>query len=297
MFPTELLTAIWGTGPDDVWVVGERISYHYDGHAWTKLLVGGTAVWGAGRDDVWIVGNGFAIHWDGKVWRRKLVAPGLRAIAGTARDDVWAASGENVYHFDGESWSPTPPPVSTRVGSLVAPARGKVWLLGAEGLLACAQAPPPPKPQPPPINRASVTDMAGPFASIEEACQKLGVKCDEVPACYDMTYDVYTSAGVRTLTDGPDGRVYLLVQLFGAWYASAPISFASKTEFTGATVKSGSTPDRILLEVDLSTRTDSAPDEPTASQQSVLCGLGSNGAPRCAPLSTGDDIPAVIDFQ
>ncbi len=305
VFPTELLTAIWGTGRDDVWVVGENTSFHYDGHAWAQVLVGGNAVWGTRRDDVWIVGDGFAIHWDGRAWRRELVAPGLRAITGTARDDIWTASSENVYHFDGESWSPTPPPVNAGVGSLVAPARGKVWLLGADGLLACAQ-PPPPPPHPPPVVPSSMTDMAGPFASIGQACQTLGTTCDDVAASDEMTHEVYQDAAVRVVSDGPDRRVYLLLQLYGAWYTSVPLTFTtetefrsewSKTELVAAMVKSGSASDRVRFEVDLSTRTDRAPDEPAMLQDFVTCGLSTDGVPRCTAWSTSNDAAAEIDFR
>lgn len=55
------LSAIWGSGPSDVWVVGSAGSIlHFDGAAWALLPKGdaGTAqtlftVWGSGPSDVW----------------------------------------------------------------------------------------------------------------------------------------------------------------------------------------------------------------------------------------------------
>src|SRR3954463_12834965 len=59
----------WGTGPDDVFIVGgplgdsgfEAVAVHYDGATWTKLAPGGAdSFWwvsGSGSKDVWMVGE------------------------------------------------------------------------------------------------------------------------------------------------------------------------------------------------------------------------------------------------
>ncbi|HPF35552.1 MAG TPA: hypothetical protein PLH84_09045 [Candidatus Krumholzibacteria bacterium] len=60
------LLDVWGTGPDDVYVVGQpNVLLHWNGSAWT--LVDGigpdvlTAVWGTGTGTVYAVGHGGAI--------------------------------------------------------------------------------------------------------------------------------------------------------------------------------------------------------------------------------------------
>ena len=70
---------VWGTGPGDVWAVGQNVIMHYDGTAWTQsaLDTGGYlgvhGVWGPGAAsprDVWAVGTGGAIRrFDGTTWR------------------------------------------------------------------------------------------------------------------------------------------------------------------------------------------------------------------------------------
>ena len=55
-----VLKGVWGSGPNDVWVVGSGGSIsHWDGTAWTLTPTGSKntfhAVWGSGPNDVWAV--------------------------------------------------------------------------------------------------------------------------------------------------------------------------------------------------------------------------------------------------
>ncbi|HVX94409.1 MAG TPA: hypothetical protein VHK47_05815, partial [Polyangia bacterium] len=93
--PPTGLRAMWGSGPDDVWVVGgqlgldEATAFHWDGASWTPVPTGTngvlTGVWGSGPSDVWAVGTEFPaveamiLHWDGAAWRR---AAGFTASSG-----------------------------------------------------------------------------------------------------------------------------------------------------------------------------------------------------------------------
>ncbi|MDF2692676.1 MAG: Type fimbrial biosis protein PilY1, partial [Labilithrix sp.] len=72
---TENLRAVWGSGPNDVWAVGELATIvHWDGQSWTlatSALPLGTkpdlnGIWGSGPEDVWAVGKGTALHFTGK---------------------------------------------------------------------------------------------------------------------------------------------------------------------------------------------------------------------------------------
>ena len=70
-----------------------------------------TAIWGSGKDDVWAAGSGGTmIHWDGAAWKpTTLPSPTtypikntFHAIWGSGPNDVWAASATNViFHTDG----------------------------------------------------------------------------------------------------------------------------------------------------------------------------------------------------
>ena len=57
-----LLTRVWGRGPNDVYAAGfDGIVLHYDGRAWSPVPSGtteGVGVFGVGQSDVFVVGGG-----------------------------------------------------------------------------------------------------------------------------------------------------------------------------------------------------------------------------------------------
>ena len=67
---TDNMTAIWGSGPDDIWWVGSggRV-LHYNGSVLTPRKSGTDrdlyGVWGRGPKDVWLVGDRIVLHYDG----------------------------------------------------------------------------------------------------------------------------------------------------------------------------------------------------------------------------------------
>ena len=104
-------TAVWGSGLNDVWIVGDYYvgnasgaMIHWDGSRWTPFTMPEAfgAVWGAGPDDVWALGeqNGL-FHWDGQSWT--MVSAGVDsgiAIWGASSSDIWSANG-GLSHWDG----------------------------------------------------------------------------------------------------------------------------------------------------------------------------------------------------
>lgn len=97
-FPDEALFKVWGTGGDDIWVVGTGGAIlHYDGDAWTVHTSPVTdrliAVWGTASDDVYAVGGdglGAVLHYDGAAWSQIASTP--ERLSG-----VWAGDGRYVY--------------------------------------------------------------------------------------------------------------------------------------------------------------------------------------------------------
>jgi hypothetical protein len=71
------VTAMWGTGPNDIYVRDYPRGYiHFDGVSWQWVpemhwrgLVGGS-----GPDDVWVSGDGFMQHWNGVRWKELVVS-------------------------------------------------------------------------------------------------------------------------------------------------------------------------------------------------------------------------------
>ncbi len=111
---TATLYGIWGTGPGDVFAVGDNGTVlHYDGAAWSPMDSGVSAVlydvWGSGSGDVFAVGQGGAIcHYDGIAWGEMSSGTGrhLQGVWGTDNHDVYAVGyGGTILHYDGLSWS------------------------------------------------------------------------------------------------------------------------------------------------------------------------------------------------
>jgi hypothetical protein len=98
---TRDLLEITGSGPDDVWAVGDDVVIHYDGSSWSEVLVDMYEIlitaWSGGRDELWAAGNatdvglGVLRRWDGTDWQ-VAVAPGVRtlwALWGLDIGDMW----------------------------------------------------------------------------------------------------------------------------------------------------------------------------------------------------------------
>src|SRR5262249_22681839 len=123
----DAFTAMGGSGPNDVWVVGDDGGdtgpaniLHWDGSAWSRNFSSDAffvlnGVWASAPDDAWIVGNnGNILHWDGSNWSLTgAVTSGttesLQGIWGSTANDVWAVGQHGtVLRWDGTHWRPIP---------------------------------------------------------------------------------------------------------------------------------------------------------------------------------------------
>jgi hypothetical protein len=114
---------VHGTGPSDVWLVGERGRItHWDGTRFEERASGTTAtlfgVWAAAPDDAWAVGgtpdqpeaaNDVVLHWDGASWRPEAL-PELKKVPlfkvwGASKDDLYIVGEAGlVWHRTGGAW-------------------------------------------------------------------------------------------------------------------------------------------------------------------------------------------------
>ncbi|MBM4395265.1 MAG: hypothetical protein FJ087_06200 [Deltaproteobacteria bacterium] len=92
----ERLMGVWGSGPTDVWVIGESHVLHWDGHGWSVAVTGPGSrnlygIWGFGPEDVWllgmkwhdgVLGTGQILHWDGSYWKRERLGVGAYGSEG-----------------------------------------------------------------------------------------------------------------------------------------------------------------------------------------------------------------------
>jgi hypothetical protein len=121
--------------------------YHWNGVAWTLLATHASAqlrrLWGSGPRDVWAVGDapGSIAHWNGASWSllpTGLASDGglfLSAIWGTGPADAWAAGpGLPILHWDGHRWSAAAGAEKRSVSALGGSGDG-VWAVGASGAI------------------------------------------------------------------------------------------------------------------------------------------------------------------
>ncbi len=120
---TETFWWVHGTGPSDVWLVGEkgRIT-HWDGAKFEERASGTTAtlfgVWAASPTDAWAVGgvpdqptapNDVVLHWDGSTWKPE-VLPQTKKVAlfkvwGQGKDDIYVVGEAGlVWHRTNGTW-------------------------------------------------------------------------------------------------------------------------------------------------------------------------------------------------
>jgi hypothetical protein len=113
---------VWGSGPDDVFIVGggdDAEIVHFDGSDWSPMEVPevGLLVWvfGFGPDDVWAVGVGGAVvHYDGAAWTQvdAGTTTDLWGVWGTSSSDLWIVGGSVsagdpvILHHDGATFTP-----------------------------------------------------------------------------------------------------------------------------------------------------------------------------------------------
>lgn len=148
------LYGVWGSGPDDVWIVGgipdgaatadDDLVLHWDGVALTRVAVpvrGATLfkVWGAAADDVWVSGQGGTmLHWDGAAWTDRsaelaTAAPAL-TVHGCDGDEVYAVAGQTLYALEAGTWTErADAPITSTVNGVSCGADG-VLVVGNGGL-------------------------------------------------------------------------------------------------------------------------------------------------------------------
>jgi hypothetical protein len=93
---TEWLVSVWGKSPQDVYAVGGKQVFHYDGSAWKEVpldLQPGSdlrAVWGT-NEYVFVVGvNGTVLVYDGNAWAQ------MESFTSQTLSGVWGRSSDHV---------------------------------------------------------------------------------------------------------------------------------------------------------------------------------------------------------
>jgi hypothetical protein len=107
------LRAISGSGPDDVWAVGDSVVVRWDGTGWSHVAPGletGTSwhgVWSVGSQDIWIVGGGGGGEYVNASYSPvagNIVLSSVWATGSMGSAVVYAGSANGVLQVAGGSW-------------------------------------------------------------------------------------------------------------------------------------------------------------------------------------------------
>ncbi len=95
---------IWGSAPNDVYLVGFDRAWHFDGAQWTQLkwrLEQLAAITGSGANDVYIAnGSGSTQHFDGVKWAYSEPFLYVPRIFSASPSDLYEVGPGNVRHFE-----------------------------------------------------------------------------------------------------------------------------------------------------------------------------------------------------
>ncbi|OZM73322.1 hypothetical protein CFN78_10755 [Amycolatopsis antarctica] len=157
------LAEVAGTGPDDVWAIGQRdgepgqgVALHWDGTAWSEVPVPefpGTVsqdvqlhgIAALAADDVWATGTVFSyddatpslpvlLHWDGTAWTKQEapVAGGKLGELVRVGDQLWSL-GDTLLRYDGTTWAPVEGPPAGDPVAGTALDDGRLLAVGSAG--------------------------------------------------------------------------------------------------------------------------------------------------------------------
>lgn len=125
-------TDAWAGGPTPAGSTTGTL-LHFDGATWTPVPVPTTTVdsiWGSGPGDVWFVGQGVVLRWNGTRLSTSSSSGGtLLSVSGTGPSDVWA-TGEsaNLRHYTGTWTTMVVNKLGSSMGLVFARAPNDVWV-------------------------------------------------------------------------------------------------------------------------------------------------------------------------
>jgi hypothetical protein len=140
------LSGVWGTGPTNVWAVGnvgqQALMFHWDGGVWVSSTLDAGYLYslhGTGPDDIWAVGSSDVLHFDGTRWteRNAGITAALTSIWAVSPTEAWGITGDaTIYHWTpGTNWS-----LSSKIPNTVGAPLGPtaVWASSATNVYAGA---------------------------------------------------------------------------------------------------------------------------------------------------------------
>jgi hypothetical protein len=112
--PQPAFGAIWASGPNDLWALGDKTISHWDGNSWTlvepALPQRLFAIQGAAPNDIWAIGGAFNMHYDGQSWTSQSAGldGGIYAVWPMGNGEAYGAdNARTVWHYTAATgWVP-----------------------------------------------------------------------------------------------------------------------------------------------------------------------------------------------
>ncbi len=107
---TNELAAIWGSGPNDVYVGGRKTLLHFDGRSWQSVpdfhLKRVYSIWGSGPKNIYVATDHGLQQFNGEKWARLNLNTDetIKKVWGTGADEVLAVTSRTMLYFDGHGW-------------------------------------------------------------------------------------------------------------------------------------------------------------------------------------------------
>ncbi len=138
------LNGIWGTGPDNVYAVGEKGTIlHYDGEEWTEMESGTaeylSSIWGINKQDIYVAGENVIVHFNGEKWIETLkdeesfflgihglVSDSILAVGRTISETPEAVA----FHYNGQKWKKIEMNIKSILYDVLALPDGSFYVVG-----------------------------------------------------------------------------------------------------------------------------------------------------------------------
>lgn len=140
--PTTRFRAVWGTSPNNVWVVGHGGTImHWDGALFSPVQSGTNSdlfsIWGTGPSDFWVGStNGLVLRWNGTTFTPMTItgAQDITAIWGSGLKDVWFVDGTStLQHFTGINFVPMATGSGTALTAIWGSSANDFWVTSISG--------------------------------------------------------------------------------------------------------------------------------------------------------------------
>ncbi len=139
------LLSVWGSGPRNIWAVGDKGRIlHFDGIRWqladTEAADYLAGVWADPSGQVFVTGyNGRILHFDGTRWYNHPtgVSNDFNGIWGSGPDDVFTVADRGViFHWDGHCWKRQNSGTENLFFGVWGTGPTDVWAVGGRGNVA-----------------------------------------------------------------------------------------------------------------------------------------------------------------